>query len=169
MKRVLALLIITMQIAVSASATVLPPEGISVGYLAFTGIEAYRGVVLCESLSVCDECNGSVIDTLYFGDTFMTCESRDGWADCTYADGAKTGWVRSDYIVIDPSYYLTDSQTVVYAYGDTLAPRIALLDGGTKLPIIAEMDDWYVVSLRGASGWIRKMPADTANETWLSS
>lgn len=160
MKRVWALFLITMQIALSASATVLPPEGISAGYLSFTGIEAYRAVVLCESLSVCDERNGTVIDTLYFGDTFMTCESRDGWADCNYADGSKSGWVRSDYIVIDPAYYLTDAQTAVYAYADGSAPKVALLPGGVKLPILAEMNGWYAVSLRGASGWIPRNAAE---------
>ena len=169
MKRILAIAISIMLFATTASATVLPPEGISAGYLSFTGIEAYRAVVLCESLSVCDEREGKAIDKLYFGDTFMTSESWDGWADCSYADGSKTGWVRSDYIVIDPAYYLTDAQTAVYAYGDTMAPRVALLDKGIKLPIVAEMDDWYVVSLRGASGWIRKTPADTVNQTWFRS
>ena len=169
MRRAFALFLVFMLLAASASATVLPPEGISAGYLSFTGIEAYRAVVLCESMSVCDERDGSVIDKLYFGDTFMTSESWDGWTNCTYADGSKSGWVRSDYIVIDPAYYLTDAQTAVYAYEDTMAPRVALLDGGTKLPIIAEMEDWYVVSLRGASGWIRKTPADTVNETWFRS
>ena len=167
MRRAFALFLVFMLLAASASATVLPPEGISAGYLSFTGIEAYRAVVLCENLSVCDERDGSVIDKLYFGDTFMTGESWDGWAKCSYADGSKTGWVRSDYIVIDPAYYLTDAQTAVYSYGYTMAPRVALLDGGTKLPIIAEMEDWYVVSLRGASGWIGKTPADTVNETWF--
>ena len=169
MRHAFALFLVIMLLAASASATVLPPEGISAGYLSFTGIEAYRAVVLCESLSVCDERDGNVIDKLYFGDTFMTSESWDGWANCTYADGSKSGWVRSDYIVIDPAYYLTDAQTAVYAYGDTMAPRVALLDGGTKLPIIAEMENWCVVSLRGASGWIRKTPADTVNETWFRS
>ena len=167
MRRAIVLFLVFMLLAASASATVLPPEGISAGYLSFTGIEACRAVVLCESLSVSDERDGSVIDKLYFGDTFMTSESWDGWANCTYADGSKSGWVRSDYIVIDPAYCLTDSQTAVYAYGNTMAPRVALLDSGTKLPIIAEMGDWYVVSLRGASGWIRKTPADTVNETWF--
>lgn len=162
MKRVLVLFLVAMMLAASASATVLPPEGIAAGYLSFTGIEAYRAVVLCESLSVCDEPEGKAIDTLYFADTFMTRDARDGWADCAYADGSKTGFVRSDYIAVDPAYYLTDAQTAVYAYGNTAAPRIALLDSGIKLPIIAEQGGWYVVSLRGASGWIPKAERDSA-------
>ena len=62
MRRAFALFLVFMLLAASASATVLPPEGISAGYLSFTGIEAYRAVVLCESLSVCDERDGNVID-----------------------------------------------------------------------------------------------------------
>jgi len=159
MRRGFGFFLIVMLVAASASASVLPPEGISSGYLEFTGIEAFRAVVLCESLSVCDEPGGTVTDTLHFGDMLMTTRSAEGWADCMYSDGSKSGWVRSDYILVDPAYYRTDAQTAVYAYGDLSAPRVALLDSGEKLPIIAEMDGWHVVSLRGASGWIREEPA----------
>lgn len=156
-----------MLMAACASASVIPAQGVDAGYLAFTGIEAKRAVVLCESLSVCDARDGRVIDTLRFGDTFMTSESWDGWADAAYSDGSKSGWVRSDYIVIDPAYYLTDSQTAVYAYADTMAPRVGLLDSGVRLPVIVDQGDWLVVSLRGASGWIKKTPADTVAQTWF--
>ncbi len=156
---------LSLLVAGQAGATVIPAQGINAGWQEFTVQEAQRAVVLCESLSVCDERGGKVIDTLRFGDGFLTSDGWDGWADCTYADGSKTGWVRSDYILVDPAYYLTDAQTAVYAYDDPMAPRVALVDGGIRLPIIAEKGEWYVVSLRGASGWIRKTPADTAGQT----
>ena len=36
------------------------------------------------------------------------------------------------------------------------APKIALLDEDTRLPILKEEGDWYIVSLRGAAGWLHK-------------
>lgn len=149
-------------IAATAHASVLPPDGISEDYAEFTGIEAKRAVVLCESLSVCDERGGRTIATLSEGDHFMTTQSWDGWADCHARDGSVTGWVRSDYIVVDPAWYVTDESMQVYAYPDFRAPRVALLDAGTKLPILHEEPDWFVVSLRGAAGWIRKTAQDKA-------
>ena len=72
---------------------------------------------------------------------------------------------------MDPAWYLCDEDVQVYAYPDTMAPRVALLDEGTKLPIItgydAKYESWVCVSLRGAAGWIRKTPRDTVDNTWF--
>lgn len=150
-----------------AHASVLPAEGIQQGFLQHTGLSGRRAVVLCESLSICDERDGRAIRKLSYDDTFITTEGWDGWADCSYSDGSIRGWVRSDYIMVDPAYYVTDESTQVYAYGDTMAPRVALLAKGEKLPILHDAGEWYVVSLRGAAGWIRKAPADTVTQTWF--
>ena len=66
------------------------------------------------------------------------------------------GWVNADYIAIDPARYRTEAETPVYAWNDTKAPKIGLLDKDTILPILKEEGDWLIVSLRGAVGWIRK-------------
>ena len=44
----------------------------------------------------------------------------------------------------------------MYAWNDTAALKVALLDKDTTLPILKDCGDWLVVSLRGASGWIHK-------------
>ena len=67
-----------------------------------------------------------------------------------------------DYIVIDPAWYRTDASTPVYAWNDTSAPKVALLDRDTLLPVLKDNGDWIVVSLRGATGWIRR-PNGTAS------
>lgn len=167
MKRIIAILCILLLGVSCAHASVLPAEGIQQGFYQFTGLEGKRAVVLCESLSVCDERNGRQIHKLSYGDTFITTEGWDGWADCFYSDGFVRGWVRSDYIMVDPAYYMADDAVQVYAYGDHMAPRVALLDKGTKLPILYDAGDWFVVSLRGAAGWIPKTPADTISQTWF--
>lgn len=165
MKHIASLLCVLLLAASCAHASVLPAEGVQQSFLEFTGLSGKRAVVLCESLSICDERNGRAIHKLYYGDTFITTEGWDGWADCFYSDGASRGWVRSDYIMVDPAYYVTDDAVQVYAYGDTMAPRVALLDKGVKLPILHDAGEWFIISLRGAAGWIRKTPADTVSQT----
>ena len=71
-------------------------------------------------------------------------------------DAAPAGWVNAEYIAIDPSWYRTEEATPVYAWNDESAPKVALLDANTTLPILKEEGDWLIVSLRGATGWIRK-------------
>ncbi len=176
MKKFLLMLTALLLLVSTASATILPPDGVDEDYKAWTGIDATPAVVLCESLSVLDargDQGGKKISTLsYTGTTRPVLESWDGWAKIQYSDGREPGWVRSDYLLFDPAWYVCDEDVQVYAYPDTMAPRVALLDEGTKLPIITEYKDetvngWVCVSLRGAAGWIRKNPNDTANETWF--
>lgn len=53
--------------------------------------DAYRmyGACVHDRLRVCDARDGKVIDTLHFGDTLMTSQSWDGWADAAYSDGGQ--------------------------------------------------------------------------------
>ena len=169
MKKRLCIVLAALLLAGNAQATILEPRGVDMEFKLFTGIEAKRAVVLCRTLSARTDRrdNAKKVKTLTAGDTFLTWESWDGWMNCYYSDGADTAWVRSYYVVEDPAYYITDEQTPVYAYGDTMAPRVALLAKNEELPIIQETDEWCVVSLRGAAGWIRKTPKDTAHRFWF--
>lgn len=173
----LTVLLLTLIMSVSiASATILPATGVDEDFKAFTGIDSTPAVVLCESLSILNnrgDQGGKKVDTLRYGQKIPVIESWDGYAKISYYDATKTGWVRNDYLMMDPAWYVCDDDLQVYAYPDVMAPRIALLDKGTMLPILTEWDDggiiggWVCVSLRGAAGWIRKTPADTADETWF--
>lgn len=176
MKRLLLLLLSLTMLCGTASATILPASGVDEDFKAWTGIECTPAVMLCESLSVLDnrgDQGGKKVNTLlYSGKDIPVIESWDGYAKIYYADGTKTGWVRSDYLMMNPAWYLCDEDTQVYAYPDSMAPRVALLDAGTKLAILTETADdnereWVCVSLRGAAGWIRKTPKDTAEQTWF--
>ena len=175
MKKLLLALMMIIMCTTAASATILPATGVDEDFKAWTGLEATPAVVLCESLSVLDargDQGGRKVMTLnYTGKDILVIDSWDGWAQIHYSDGAELGWVRSDYLLMDPAWYLCDEDVQVYAYPDTMAPRVALLDEGTKLPIItgydAEYESWVCVSLRGAAGWIRKTPRDTVDNTWF--
>ena len=128
----------------------------------------YQAVVLCSSLSVREEksTKAKAVKSLRFGDTFVVQKVEDGWADVFQSEiEGPIGWVLSDYIVVDPAWYKCEGSTAVYAWNDLSAPKVALLDRGTKLPLIKDMGDWVVVGLRGASGWIPKTAKDMAATT----
>lgn len=154
---VLAVLVLVLGSLVSAQATILPPHG--EGQI---GLEA---VVLCESLTVRQsrDTNSRTVKTLKYGQKFIVMNQVDGWADVVVSDdvdAAPLGWVNADYIAVDPSWYRTDAKTPVYAWDDIDAPKVALLDKGVTLPVLKDDGRWLVVSLRGATGWIRKTAAD---------
>lgn len=140
-----------------SQAEILPAHG--------EGQIGYQAVVLCESLTVRQDRSASAraVKTLYYGDTFAVQDSWDGWASCFISDdvnAGQTGWVNSDYIIVNPTWYRTDDTTPVYAWNDTMAPKVALLNKGTVLPILKDDGEWLIVSLRGATGWIYKNAAD---------
>ena len=142
---------------ISAQADILPAKG--------EGQIGYQAVVLCESLTVRQErSSGSkAVKTLHYGDMFTVQDAWDGWASCFTSDAidaGQIGWVNSDYIIINPTWYWTNETTPVYAWNDTMAPKVALLSEGISLPILKDEGDWLVVSLRGAAGWIYKNAED---------
>ena len=177
MKRFSALVLAMLLLINAASATILPATGVDDDFLAWTGISCTPAVVLCESLTVLDERGdqgGKPVEVkLYSGKTIPVIESWDGYAKIYYSDGNKTGWVRNEYLMMNPAWYVCDEAVAVYAYPDTMAPRVALLEKGTELPILTEYDDresmngWVCVSLRAAAGWIKKTPQDTVNQTFF--
>lgn len=138
-------------------AEILPAQG--------EGQIGYQAVVLCESLTVHQErsAGSKAVETLHYGDTFAMQDRWDGWASCFTSDdvdAGQTGWVNSDYIIVNPTWYRTDDTTPVYAWNDTMAPKVALLSKGTMLPILKDEGEWLIVSLRGATGWIYKSASD---------
>ena len=147
------LLTVIVGCAGSARAEIIPPVG--------DGQIGQEAVVLCESLTV-RKGPGSAYaaaQTLKYGARIAVTKQQDGWAECFTSDDVDAeaaGWVNADYIVIDPAWYRTEGKTPVYAWGDTAAPKVALLDRDVTLPILRDFGDWLVVSLRGAAGWIRK-------------
>ena len=139
-----------------AGAEIIPPHG--------EGQIGLQAVVLCEELSLRREpsASSSKVETLSYGALPIVMRQENGWAYCTTGDSEDStkGWLNADYIVIDPAWYRTDAGTPVYAWNDDHAPKVALLDKNVILPILKEEEDWLIVSLRGAAGWIRKSATD---------
>ena len=135
-----------------ARAEILPPRG--------EGQIGLDAVVLCEKLTVRKEPSASskAVDSLEYGRTVAVYEQSNGWAKIFVSDDVDAepaGWVNAEYLAIDPAWYRTDGKTAVYAWNSTSAPKVALLDDDTVLPVLRQEGDWIIVSLRGAVGFIR--------------
>ena len=150
---ILALMMIVFGSIVTVQAEVLAPYG--------EGQIGLQAVVLCDSLTVREQpsVNTRAVRILHSEDRIIVTKQEDGWAQICISDAVDAGpegWVKTDYIVIDPAWYRADSATPVYAWNDTSALKVGLLDSGTILPVLKEDGEWIVVGLRGASGWIHK-------------
>ena len=161
MKRFIAFLMLFVLAAGVCHADIIPPYG--------EGQIGLTAVVLCSNLTVRKDrsVSSEAVTTLNAGARFMVQKQVDGWADCFLSDdvdGGCSGWVNADYVVVDPAWYRTNGATAVYAWNDTKAPRVGLLDDGEMLPILKDDGDWLVVGLRGAAGWILKTDADKASQ-----
>ena len=128
----------------------------------------YQAVVLCETLTLRESSSSSskALQTLNYGDLPIVVgadlpagpREENGFVYCVLGDSedSPSGWLNADYLVINPAWYITEKATAVHAWNDSTAPKVALLDKGTRLPILREEGEWYIVSLRGAVGWIHK-------------
>ena len=150
---ILALMMIVFGSIMTVQAEVLAPYG--------EGQIGLQAVVLCDSLTVREQpsVNTRAVRILHSEDRIIVTKQEDGWAQICISDAVDAGpegWVKTDYIVIDPAWYRADSATPVYAWNDTSALKVGLLDSGTILPVLKEDGEWIVVGLRGASGWIHK-------------
>lgn len=134
----------------AAQAEILPPYG--------EGQIGLTSVVLCESLTLHEnpDASSGTVWVLPYGSLINVTEQSNGWAYCVIGDSedAAAGWVNASYIAVDPSWYVTGSATPVYAWNDTAAPKVGLLEKDLRLPVLKIDGDWIVVSLRGAAGWI---------------
>ena len=154
MKKFACLTVLVWMIAsiVCAQAEIIPRYG--------EGQIGLTAVVLCEELTVRQgsTTEAPVVTKVGYGSRIIVDRQADGWAHCFLGDSedSDSGWVNADYIAIDPDWYRTEGKTPVYAWNDTLAPKVALLDANTVLPILSDEGAWLIVSLRGAVGWVQK-------------
>ena len=151
LKLLLSLVLMFVGLGSGAPAEIIPPYG--------EGQIGLQAVVLCETLTVRQQPSASskALKTLHYGDRIIVQPETGGWAACFLSDsvdGERAGWVNENYLAIDPAWYRTEENTAVYAWNDTIAPQVALLDKNTILPILRDDGEWLIVSLRGATGWI---------------
>ncbi len=157
----LAMLTVLLAIVPVAQARIIPAEepGQQIGYTA---------VVLCETLTLREKPSASAkaVQTLEYGalpivvgaDLEDGIHEKNGFVYCSLGDSLDSpcGWLNREFIFINPAWYVTEKDTAVYAWNASDAPKVALLEKDVQLPILREEENWYLVSIRGAVGWIQK-------------
>lgn len=121
---------------------------------------ANSGMVLCESLSVRASADtlASIVTTIKYGEFFEILQDDGTWmrVRCTQGNKQYEGWLLSAYVLQNPTFLTTTAETPAYAFGSTTAKRVGLIGVGIQLPIIFEIEGFYMVSFRAASAFIQK-------------
>ncbi len=172
MKRIQTVVLLAALLACLCSpalALVVEPEEYNTSFANKTGIYAYDAYVLCDSLTLRakPDINSKSLRQLSYGQKLLVSMREGEWYH-VYLSEHVEGWVKQEYVLVNPSLYVTEAETPAYAYGSRYAPRVALLSKGDTLPIIHSTASYYVVSLRGASAWIEKPEARQTEEFALS-
>lgn len=98
-------------------------------------------------------------------------EEDGGWVEVQWQQSAGrvyTGYVRSEYIVVNPEYItLRRSNTPAYCVPSTRGKQLGSLPKLTRLRVLGTWEDYYVVFLRGGAAFI-PMDADVLTETELN-
>ncbi len=165
MKRLLAFVLLIMLLSTTAHALVVEPEEYNTSFAEKTGLYAYDGYVLCDSLTLRSkpDINSKSLRSLNHGQKLLISMREGEWYH-VYVSEHVEGWVKSEYVLVNPPLYVTEAETPAYAYGSRYAPRVALLSKNETLPIIHTTEDYYIISLRGASAWVEKPEARVVKE-----
>lgn len=120
-----------------------------------------RGVVLCSSLSMraTPSTTGARITILEYADTFTIATEKGDWYFIQFDDprsgNTYEGWILSPLTLLNPIYgTILDENTYAYAYPEWDAARVAMLEQGERVLLIHELDEYWVISLRGAAAYV---------------
>lgn len=120
------------------------------------------GAVLCQTLSFREmpDSASARLDVLEAGERFVILAEKEGFYLACRRDESgekyETGWVNADYVAKNMGTLMTRAMVHARAYGDESAPLVGEIERGTRLNLIARVGEYYVVSLRGASGFIHE-------------
>lgn len=135
-------------------------------HIAFPAEEEWQGydtgAVLCQTLSFREmpDSASARLDVLETGEKFVILAEKNGFYLACRRDESgekyETGWVNADYVAKNMGTLMTRATVHARAYGDESAPLVGEIKRGTRLNLIARVGEYYVVSLRGASGFIHE-------------
>lgn len=121
----------------------------------------HTGVVISQNVSIRQSpaTNAGLIATAKNGDVLEILSEQNGWYTVRYWQNSTTtveGYARTFFVVEDPYFITTTQLTYVYAMPFANDKMVGQLVAGTQLVVIGEYQDYWVVNLRSASGFIRK-------------
>jgi len=117
------------------------------------------GIVISSSVSLRAEPSTSakLVTTLSNDDNFDVVMSNGSWYFIKYRDKNNKpfeGWVRSEYIVLNPDIVVTNQLAPAYAYPNSGAKHVGQLTKGTRLVVIETYGNYYCVNLRSAAAFV---------------
>ena len=117
--------------------------------------------VLCESLSLREkpQTTSNTLVALAYGTYGTIIDENESWYHVVYRNDQGqhlSGWVKKDYLLVNPEFFTPHDETPVYAIPSHTSKRVGLISNETSYPIIGEWDGFLVISLRGASGFVEK-------------
>lgn len=66
------------------------------------------------------------------------------------------GWVSQEYVILDPPFYIANHPSPVLATPQDDAKILCWLNTYDALRVIGEVENFYIVSLHGAAGFVEK-------------
>lgn len=119
-----------------------------------------QGYVLCQSITMREAPDTAAAPrfSMEYGQAFDILAETGDWFLVRYRGMERdvTGYILSSYVLKDPSYIELSADTPAFAYPSSEAKRVALLEAGARYAVIAKVDGYVVISLRGASAFIKE-------------
>jgi uncharacterized protein YgiM (DUF1202 family) len=140
------------------------------------GVETGEVVSQNVTLRVGHTTGSATVRSLHNGETFEILDMWEDWLYIAYfdMDTAQTinGWLLDWYVAENPMHItLRNSNTAAYAYPASDSKRVGSLSKYTRLTVIAQLDRYWVVSLREAAAAVPKTAKvwlDEDLESWAS-
>lgn len=120
--------------------------------------------VLCQKLNVYTQkdTDSEVAGVLEYGSDHEVLEENEEMVFIRFyqiVNGTpfeRYGWVSKEYVVLDPPYYIANHPSPVLATPQDDAKILCWLNTYDALRVIGEAEDFYIVSLHGAAGFMKK-------------
>ena len=171
----LAVLLILLQTGAAAKATAQAPEDSTTFHgddLGKNELRASDGTseenpyafVLCQKLNVYTQkdTDSEVAGVLEYGSDHEVLEESEEMVFIRFyqiVNGTpfeRYGWVSKEYVALDPPYYIANHPSPVLAAPQDDAKILCWLNTYDALRVIGEVADFYIVSLHGAAGFMKK-------------
>lgn len=120
--------------------------------------------VLCETLNIYsqNDIHSEIIGTLEYAKSVEVLEESNNLYCIIFYDlsnndiSEKKGWISKEYVVLDPPYYIANHPSPVLALPQTNAKKLCYLSTYDSLRVIGEIDEYYIVSINCATGFVIK-------------
>lgn len=126
-----------------------------------------KGYIISQNAAVREDMSESStkIFTAHNGDIFNIIGEQSDWYQVWLEDGT-IAWVHSWYMVMAPKIVYLCEGAPVYAAPELTDKRVGYVTAGDHYTVIAEDDDYYIINLRTAAGYLPKKTTVMTNEDY---